>query len=172
MNKYLSLIMLVATMFLAGCNGQMGDYFAASSISRNGLARNGEAMRKADGQEIKVWGFVDHGNIYGDEGAEAILKDWWSGDGPTATTWRFNLKANADDEAGQSFSVQVPNDEGRDHLLKVFLTDARAQQPTKVFVKGRIFTVDAPTNVTSLTGLYMELESSHDILLELPEDKR
>ncbi len=172
MNKYLSLIMLVATMFLAGCSEQMGDYLAASSISKAGFARNGEAMRKADGQEIKVWGFVDHGNMYGDEGARMILEDWWSGDGPNATTWRFNLRASKDDEAGHSFPVHIPNDQGRDDLLKVFLADARAQQPTKVFVKGRIFTVDAPTNVTSLTGLYMELESSHDILLELPEDKR
>jgi len=34
-----------------------------------------------------------------------------------------------------------------------------------------MFTFDAPTNVTSLTGLYMELRSSDDILLQLPEEK-
>jgi hypothetical protein len=38
-------------------------------------------------------------------------------------------------------------------------------------VTGRVFTFDAPTNVTPLTGLYLELESSDDILLEVPEEK-
>ena len=172
MNRYLILIVLVITASLAGCNEQMGDYMAGSSISKNGFARDGEEMRKVDGQEVKIWGFVDHGNMYGDEGVKEILGDWWSGDGPNATTWRFNLKAKEDDADGHSFSIFVPNDEGRDDLLKVFLADARAQKPTKVFVKGRIFTFDAPTNALPLTGLYMELQSSHDILLELPEEER
>ncbi len=47
-----------------------------------------------------------------------ILGDWWSGEGPDATTWRFNLKAEADDEVGHSFPVHVPNDPGRDDLLR------------------------------------------------------
>jgi hypothetical protein len=114
-----------------------------------------------------LWGFVDHCNIFGDDGAKKILEDWWSGDGPSAMTWSFNLKANVDDEAGHSFSVRVPNDAWRDDLLKVFLVDARGKKPTKVFVKGKIFTFDAPTNVGRFTGLYMELQSSKDIALEL-----
>ncbi len=48
-------------------------------------------MHKVHGQEIMVWGFVDHSNIYGDDGAKKILEDWWSGDEPSATTWSFNL---------------------------------------------------------------------------------
>jgi hypothetical protein len=123
------------------------------------------------GQEVKVWGFVDHGNLYGDESAKEILGDWWSGEGLSPTTWRFDPKANADDEAGHSFSVYVPNDPGRDDLLKTFVADARAGKPTRVFVTGRVFTFDAPTNVTPLTGLYLELQSSDDILLEVPEKK-
>ncbi len=168
MNKYLSLIMIAATLLLAGCGKQIGDYVAASSISKNGFARDAAAMRKLDGQEIKVWGFVDSSNIYGDAGAKAILGDWWSGDGPNATTWRFNLKAEAGDEAGNSFSVLIPNDPGRDELLKAFVADANAQKPTKVFVKGKPHTFDAPTNTGALTGLTMELQSSNDILLEPP----
>ncbi len=169
MNKYLSLIIiLIVTTFLAGCNEQVGDYMAASSISRDGFARDEKEMRELDGQEVKIWGFVDHANMYGDEGAKGVLEDWWSGDGPSATTWRFNLKAREDDEAGHSFPVHVPNDPGQDDLLNVFLADARAQKPTKVFVKGRIFAFDAPTNALPLTGLYLELESSYDILLEPP----
>jgi hypothetical protein len=113
MNRYLSLVMLVVAMFLVGCNEQIGDYIAASSISRNGFARDGKEMRKVHGQEVKIWGFVDHSNMYGDAGAKEILEDWWSGEGPSTTTWRFNLKARENDDAGHSFAVHVPNDQGR-----------------------------------------------------------
>jgi hypothetical protein len=150
---------------MTGCQEQRGDYIAASSISKGGLARNAKEIRKINGQEIKIWGFVDHGNIYGDEGVKAILQDWWSGVGPSAATWSFNLKAREDDQTGHSFRVRVPNDPLRDSLLRVFIADARAQRPTKVYVRGKIFTFDMPTNVATHTGLTMELESSKDIWL-------
>jgi hypothetical protein len=172
MNKYLTPIILAATLLLVGCSRQIGGYEAASSISRNGFARDGEAMRKLDGQEITVWGFVDHANMYGDASAKEILGDWWGGDGPDAGTWRFNLKAREGDKRGDSFSVLVPNDPGRDDLLKAFVADANAQKPTKVFVKGKLHTFDAPTNTSALTGLSLELESSDDILLGPPAEKR
>ena len=160
--------MLTISMCLAGCNEQKGGYIAASSISKNGFARNGDAMRKVQGRDIRVWGFVDHSNLYGDEGAKVILQEWRSGEGPDAATWRFNLKAYANDQAGQSFAVRVPNDPGRDDLLKAFLREARAHTPTKVFVKGKLFTFAAPANSAVLTGLYLELASSHSIKLGLP----
>jgi hypothetical protein len=56
MNKYPGLILLAAALLLTGCSKQIGDYVAASSISRNGLARDAAAMRRLDGQEIMVWG--------------------------------------------------------------------------------------------------------------------
>lgn len=171
MNKTLSLLLLVVSLLATGCHQRSGDYVAASSISRNGFARDGAALRQADGQEIKLWGYVDHSNLYGDAGAQAILGDWWSGDGPDGTTWRFNLKANADDEAGQSFAVHVPNGPERDALLKRFLADARAGRPTKVLLQGRLFTFDAPTNGALLTGLRLALSSSRDILFEVSEEK-
>jgi hypothetical protein len=171
MDKYLSLIMIAATLFLAGCNQPMGDYVAASSISSNGFARDAEAMHRLDGQEIRVWGFVDSGNIYGDADAKEILGDLWSGDGPDAATWRFNLKADPGDKMGNSFPVLVPNDPGRDELLRAFKADANAHKPTKVFVKGKLHTFDAPTNTGALTGLTIELRSSNDILLEPPAAK-
>jgi heat shock protein HslJ len=156
----------------AGCGTQAGDYVAASSISRNGFAKDADAMRKLDGQEIMVWGFVDASNIYGDAGAKAILGDWWSGDGPDATTWRFNLKAEAGDKAGNSFAVLAPNGPGRDELLKAFVAGATAQTPTRVFVTGKVHTFDAPTNGVQLTGLWVEARSSDDIRLEPPAEKR
>ncbi|MGB5425408.1 MAG: hypothetical protein WBN95_01355 [Gammaproteobacteria bacterium] len=166
MERRFTFIMYFIAALLFGCNEQTGDYIAASSISANGFARNGAEMRKAHGQEIKIWGFVDHSNIYGNNDVKTILGDWWSGDGPGSTTWRFNLKTGQDDGAGDSFPVHVPNDQGRDELLKVFLIDARANKPTKVFVNGRIFAFDAPANVRRFTGLYMEVQSSHDIVLK------
>jgi hypothetical protein len=144
---------------------------AASSITKGGFAGDGEQIRALAGNEVKLWGFVDHGNVYGDEGAKAILGDWWSGPGPDATTWRFDLKARAGDAVGQSFAVTVPNDEGRDALLRRFVEDARAENPTRVFLTGRIDAFDAPTSHATLTGLTMELQSSRDILFAPPEVK-
>lgn len=168
MPRHLTLILLTFATFLVGCNSQIGDYVAASSVSDGGFARDGRQMQALQGREVKLWGFVDHSNLYGDESAKAILEEWWSGDGPDAFTWRFNLKAAENDEAGHSFPVYVPNDKDRDDLLRLFVADARAQQPTRVFVAGRIFTHEAPTNITSLTGLHMELNASGDILLKPP----
>ena len=164
--------MLVVDTFLAGCSGRIGDYTAASSISKDGFARDENQISELQGKEIKVWGFVDHSNLYGDQGAKAILEDWWSGDGPDALTWRFNLKAGENDEAGHSFAVYVPNDPGRDELLRLFLSDAKAHRPTKVFVTGKLFTYEAPTNTASLTGIYLELQSSNEVLLEPPAKYR
>ena len=172
MNRYVGLvIILVVTTFLVGCGGQIGDYIAGSSISENGFAKDAKHVRELEGQAVQIWGFVDYANMYGDEGAQEIIGEWWGGEGPSATSWRFNLKAREDDEAGPSFAVHVPNGEGRDDLLQAFVADARAREPTKVFVKGRIFTFDAPANAILLTGLYMELQSARDILLEPPEER-
>lgn len=163
MNKYLIIFIVVVAACLAGCNQQTGDYVAASSISADGFARNEQAVRQLDGEEIKLWGYVDHGNLYGDEDAREILGDWWSGAGPDAETWRFNLKANADDAVGKSFAVTLPNDAGRDALLRRFVTDAQAQRPTRVFVTGRLTTFDAPSSDGVRTGLLLDVQSSSDI---------
>jgi hypothetical protein len=160
------LTVLVASLLVAACQQQAGDYVAAASISKDGFARNGQQVRALDGQVVKLWGYVDQGHIYGDEGARAILGDWWSGAGPDAATWRFNLKAHAGDAAGESFTVTVPNDAGRDELLRRFVADAQAQRPTKVLLTGKISTFDAPAGDRVRTGLMLEVRSSSDITLE------
>lgn len=162
-------VMLIAATGLAGCDEPAGGYFPASAIARNGFVVDQGAAAEARGREIRLWGFVDHGNLYGDAGAKRILQEWWAGEGPRADAWRFNLKAGADDAVGRSFPVHIPNDAGRDALLRRFVADARARRPTKVFVRGRLFTFEAPTQLSHLTGLYLELKSSPDIRLELPE---
>jgi hypothetical protein len=172
MTKRLGLLVLVVITLLAGCSAQTGDYTAASAISRNGFARDANAIRRLAGQEVKLWGYVDHSNLYGDESAKQILGDWWRGECPDAAIWRFNLKAEADDAAGHSFAVQVPNDPGRNALLAAFVADASAQKPTRIFLTGRLLTFDAPTNAAGLTGLTMELESAQAILLALPRQRR
>jgi uncharacterized protein len=154
----------------SSCGDQAGDYLAASSISSFGFAKNDEQIRAWQGKKIRLWGFVDHQNLYGDESAREILGEWWSGYGPDSGTWRFNLKAKEDDPAGRSFAVFVAADPGRDELLKVFLADARAGRSTKVYLEGSLLTFDAPTNGRLLHGLRMELQSSRDIRLTLPEN--
>jgi hypothetical protein len=165
----LALITLITPWVTAGCHEQRGGYIATSSISQNGFAINGDEMRKVHGLEIRVWGFVDHNNLYGDDHAKKILGEWWSGDGPNAASWRFNLKANEDDETGQSFPVHLPNDPWRDDLLRTFVADARAHRPSPVFLKGKLVTSAAPTNVTFITVLTIEVQSSQDISLGFPE---
>jgi hypothetical protein len=172
MNKNVSAVVLMVAILLFGCNQQIGDYIAASSISRDGFAISKKALDGISGKEVKLWGFVDHGNLYGDVAVKAILQEWWSGDGPSASSWRFNLKANADDAVGHSFPVHVANDAGRNALLQRFLADARAGRATKVFMTGRLFTFAAPTNISPLTGIYMEVQSSNDILFEPQGEQR
>lgn len=172
MTNRLILTLLVFMPLVAGCdnsteNYPANDYVAISSLSRNGFARNEAKLSDLQGQEIQLWGFVDHRNLYGDKSAKQILQEWWSGEEPTADTWRFNLKGHPDDAAGQSFAVYVHNDAGRDELLRAFVADARAQRPTQVFVTGQLFTFEAPANMTTRQGLYLEVQSSQDILLEL-----
>lgn len=169
MRRQLALGVLAAVSLL-GCAGPVGDYVAASAVSRGGFARNAEAMRAVEGREIRLWGYVDHANLHGDAGARRILAEFWSGDGPRPATWRFDLKAEANDAAGHSFAVHVPNDEGQQDILRAFVADARARRPTRVFLKGRLFTFAAPTNAVSLTGLNMEIESSKDIQFRPPDE--
>jgi len=160
-----AIITCVVAALLIGCGEQAHDYIAASSISEKGFARGRAEIPGAQGQPVRIWGFVDHGNIYGDRRAREILGDRWSGDGPTADSWRFNLKARADDRTGESFAVNVRNDAERDALIEKFLADARSNRPTKVFVQGRLFTFDAPANTGRSTGLYLEVRSTRDIAL-------
>ena len=105
-------------------------------------------------------------------GCQQQVGDWWSGEGPDTSTWRFNLKANSGDATGESFAVNVSNDAGRDDLLLAFVADAQAGRPSKVFVSGRLATFDAPSSDRVRTGLTMDVQSSSDILLEAPSELR
>lgn len=147
------------------CATEPGEYGAASSIARNGFARNGQVIAGLDGGEVRLWGYVDHANLYGDAAARDILGAWWGGAGPDAGHWRFNLKASAADPAGASFAVQVPNDLLRDDWLRLFAADGAAGRPTRVYIRGTLHTFDAPTGGARLTGLRLELSSSMDMRL-------
>lgn len=169
--RQLHVLSLVATFLLAmcGCSDRIAGYTAASAISANGFARNPSSFRDEAGREIRLWGFVDPSNLYGDEDVKNLTGEWWSGPATEPGTWRFNLKANVEDERGHSFPVIVPDDAGRDALLRFFIEDAIAGKPTRVYLTGRIFTYDAPSNLSSRVGLTMRLQSSRDILLDPAE---
>jgi hypothetical protein len=164
---YTSPLIAIAVFIMAmliGCLDSESGYVPASSISEDGLALDPGKMRRIDGQEIRLWGFVDHGNLYGNDRVKTILQEWWSGYGPSPATWSFNLKADKDDKIGQSFKVTAPNDPWRDDVFRMFLADAKAHKPTKVYARGRIFTFAMPINIATPTGLYLELEFSRDIV--------
>ena len=170
MSKWLVPSALLVALLLFGCGSQIDGYTAGSSITKNGFAWNAQQLRERHGQKVMVWGYVDQGNIYGDEGAHVILGEWWSGDGPDADTWRFDVKANPSDEVGHSFEVYVPNDAGRDELLERFASDASAQKQTKVFVTGTMYAYEAPTLGGVRTGVHMQTESSADIKLDQTQE--
>jgi hypothetical protein len=112
---------------------------------------------------VRLSGFVDHGNLYGDEDARQVLGEWWGGPGPDADHWRFDLKARADDPAGRSFAVVVPNGPVRDGLLALFRADAEAGRPTQVYLRGVVTTFAAPANTARATGLRVAVASAADI---------
>jgi hypothetical protein len=155
-------------LVLAGCSAPADRYLAAAAISEKGFASSTEELRLLRGRDVRVWGFVDHGNLYGDADARRVLGDYWSGDGPNPAMWRFGLKAEQDDPVGHSFPVDVRSDAGRDALLAAFRADAESGRPTRVFLQGRLKTYAAPTQFRSLTGIVIEVPSSSAVRLYAP----
>jgi len=54
MNRYLGIIPLVIASLPIGCDGRIGGYLAASSISENGFAGDAKEIRGAQGRKIKL----------------------------------------------------------------------------------------------------------------------
>lgn len=162
----LTLVMLVAAALSPGCTERVGGYLPISSLAKDGFARNGESVRQLNGRTVRVWGFVDDRNLYADSSARPILGNWWGDEGHDPATWRFDLMAKADDQVGQGVQVHVANDQGRDDLLRAFADNAREGKPTRVFVEGRLFTFDAPTNAITLTDLYLKVGASQGVRLQ------
>lgn len=108
-----SLAWLLCVACLTACVEEPDRYVAAAEITRQGFARDGAALRDLDDRTIRVSGFVDPANLYGDAAARGILAQWWAGEARDAATWSFNLKARESDGPGQSFTVFVRTDDGR-----------------------------------------------------------
>ena len=120
----LFIIIMVVTLLLGGCvDKSMGGYVPASSFSKKGFAKNREEVLAHRGKVLKVWGYVDGGNVF--------PKDW--GDNQPEK-WRFKLKAKPWDDVGQSFSIHIPVDDGHDELVALFEATDLADKPTRVFV--------------------------------------
>jgi hypothetical protein len=161
----LGLALQLCVASLAACGDSQDGWFAASEITRSGFARDGAEVRNMAGRTIQVWGFVDHANLFGDVAAREILAEWWSGESRDAATWSFNLMAYKGDGAGQSFTVHVHSDDERGELLRRIVADARAGRATTAHVSGRLRVFEAPSNLVTRTGLYLEAPGSRSILL-------
>ena len=160
MNAFLPfvLLILIVPLFLGGCKDKpIGGYVPASSFSKKGFAKNREQVLALRGKVLKVWGYVDGGNVF--------PKDW--GDNQPGK-WRFKLKAKPSDDVGQSFSIHIPVDDRHDELVTLFEATDFANKPTRVFVTGKLSTFDAPMNFVRKTGLSINVNSSKDILLKVP----
>ena len=157
-NLLLFAVLVSLPLLLGGCvDKSMGGYVPASSFSKKGFAKNREQVLALRGKVLKVWGYVDGGNVF--------PKDW--GDNQPGK-WRFDLKAKPSDEVGQSFSILIPVDDRHDELVALFEATDFADKPTRVFVTGKLSTFDAPMNFVRKTGLSMDVNSSKDILLKVP----
>jgi hypothetical protein len=165
-------LVLAAAVALAGCGEPAGEYLPVSAIARGGFVSDEGTVAEMHGREVRLWGFVDQGNLYGDAEAKRVLGEWWSGEGPDPNHWRLDLKARADDPVGHSLAVLVPNDAERGDLLDRLAADARAGRATRIFVAGRLSSFDAPTQILDLTGLYLLLRSSRDIRIDPPDGDR
>ena len=152
------LLILIVPLFLGGCKDKpIGGYVPASSFSKKGFAKNREQVLALRRKVLKVWGYVDGGNVF--------PKDW--GDNQPGK-WRFKLKAKPSDDVGQSFSIHIPVDDRHDELVALFEATDFADKPTRVFVTGKLSTFDAPMNFVRKTGLIMDVNSSIDIFLKAP----
>ena len=74
-------------------------------------------------------------------------------------------RTNANDEAGQSFSVYVRKDPDHDRLLSAIVADERAGWATKAYVTGTLRTSDAATNVEKQTGIGHGVNASSGVVL-------
>ena len=158
----LSLAIVLTPAFAEGKKEDkpMGGYVSASSFSKKGFAKNRKQALANRGKVLKVWGYVDGSNVF--------PKDF--GDNQPEK-WRFHLKAKPGDQVGESFAIHIPVDDGHDKLVALFETNDRRGKPTRVFVTGIISTFDAPRNFDKKTGLFMNVNSSKDILLKAPTEK-
>lgn len=160
--------MIWAALCLTACEGASDEYVAAAAITRDGLARDGAELSAMQGENIRVWGYVDEGNLYSDGTGREILGDLWSGEPRNPATWRFDMKAHRTDDTGHSFAVIVRNDDGRDALLRTIVANAEAGRSTRAYVTGTVRTFAAPANAITRTGLYLEVAGSQAIALETP----
>ena len=154
----LFLIILIVPLLLGGCvDKPISGYVPASSFSKKGFAKNREEALAHRGKVLKVWGYVDGGNVFP------------KGSGVNQPgKWRFDLKAKPSDDVGQSFSILIPVDDRHDELVALFEATDFADKPTRVFVTGKLSTFDAPMNFVRKTGLSMDVNSSKDVLLKVP----
>jgi len=157
--------LLVIASWLSGCDEPADGNIPASRIAEGGFASEPGRLQRWLDREIRLSGYVDHGNLYGDTAARQILQEWWGGDGPAPDVWRFDLKASPDDPVGHGFAVHVGSDAGTAELLRRLVDDARAGRPTWVSVRGRLRTFAAPTQAARLTGLYVVAGASSDVSL-------
>lgn len=158
--------LLVLITGLIGCDRRLDDSYPITTLASNGFARPAGVRLADHGSRICVWGYVDRANLYGDPSARRWLGDWWSGLGPDKDTWRFDLLGHPDDAPGRGVPVHVPNDSGRDDLLRVLVAEVNADRSTRVRVCGRFLGTPAPTNLRTLTALTLRSRSSGDIRIE------
>ncbi len=143
----LAILLLLAAAWLAGCDEPAGEYLPASSIARKGFVRDHQSISELQGVQggpVRLWGFVDHGNLYGDGRAKRVLAEWQERDGPDADTRRFDPKAEATTRWGACSRCSSPTMRGARTFLERFVADTGRGAPRRLYA-GQ-FKFHAPTD--------------------------
>ena len=120
---------MTVPLLLGGCKDKpIAGYVPASSFSKKGFAKNREQVLALRGKVLKVWGYVDGGNVF--------PKDWGTNQ---PGKWRFKLKSKPSDEVGQSFSIHIPVDDRHDELVALFEATDFADKPTRLCDRKTIY---------------------------------
>lgn len=160
---YLTLILIL----LLGCQPVLpvkNGYTSVSQITKNGFARDKNDIRKLEGKEVKIWGYLDTHNISLRENIIKNQPSWWS-ETPMDSNAYFDLKSYISNESIGSIRVYVGRDSKKYKEIFKKFRDAKESE-TIVYVIGKIHTFEAPMNFNTSVGVTIKVNSPSGISIE------
>ena len=145
-------LLIFIALFFMGCHKPLepiGTYQPLTTlVAKHGKALDEEKIKRLEGKEVQVWGYLDRDNLLLEERIP-----------------RFVLKRYPDDTIGSGVGVRLMG--SRESYQRSFepLKDIDTEQPIRVLVKGKLYTFARPTNFSTSTGVGLRVESVEDILV-------
>ena len=126
----------------------------ASIVYKNGSAIDEEQIKKLEGKTIKVWGYIDRGNILLDEKIARVF-----------------IQRDFNDPLGYGVGIKLYGN--RENYKKLFdkIKDTDEDRPIKILVKGKLYTFNKITNFSSSKGVGLEVFNVKDIKILANKNK-